>query len=467
MNRFLPADPPEVKPVAPEEPTRSAPAMVYALLANSSLNPLGLEDWLGEITKALCARLGALAALLDHEPVVQYFFSRETGRTAPVNWPWDQDAQSLSTLAKDRPAVPAQSVDGRSSFLTVAVEHQGVLWVLALEEAISRSWSVDEQAALTLAALSLFQFPSIQQSARRWAHWSEKARTQQRLEDAAAVVGRLAHDFNNVLTSVLGFTELSLAQPPQGGAQRKLMAEVYAAAQQGSQLTNQLSLFSTRRTAPQESITSLSFVLGAEAKRCQEAWGNAITLELLVPQQIPALSIDADSLRIILDRLLDNARAAISTTGTVTVSAREVALTREDCLELLGKACPGPYVEITVADSGCGFSADARRRILAEPFFSTKPRHRGLGLPSVYGLLMNYGGGIRLEHRREREPGASATGENGTLVRIYLPTPEPTSEAFAPALSANRACLLNQDVPSLYPRPAKEEEPKVYRQAVS
>ena len=417
--------------------------MVYALLVNSSLNPLGTEDWLGQLTKALGARLAALVAVLDNEPVVQHFFPKEMAPA--VNWPWRHDFRALAMLAKDGPAVRTCSVDGLSSFLTVAVERGGLLWLLSLEDAINRSWSVEEQAGLTLAALGVFQFPCIQENARSWAHWSDITQTQQRLEDAAVVVGRLAHDFNNVLTSVLGFTELSLAHLGPGGAQRKLMAEVFSAAQQGSQLTNQLSLFSTRRCASQDSMTFLTFLLGAEAKRWREAWGNAITLELLVPQDLPPVAIDAESLRLILDKLTDNARAAITGIGVVTLSARQVDLSGEDCLGMLGKARPGRYVELTVADSGCGFAPEARRRIFAEPFFSTKPRHRGLGLPSVYGLLMNFAGGIRLEH------GA------GTLVRIYLPTAGPT-EPFATAATANHPCGLERDESSPHPVPSQMDK---------
>jgi signal transduction histidine kinase len=409
MNRFLAADAPQVETVPAEGLAGSPPARVYRLLVNSSLHPLGLEDWLGELSKALGARAAALVALLDREPVAQFFYSQEAELPATVNWPWQCDVRAVGTLVKEGLVAPTRSADGRSSFLTAVLERDGLSWLLSLEDALDRSWSVDEQSALTLAALGLFEFPSVQH--RAWADWSERARIQQRLEDAAAVVGRLAHDFNNVLTSVLGFTELSLTHLSPGGSQRKLMAEVFAAAQQGSHLTSQLSLFSTRRKISQDSTTILSFPLGSSAKQWRETWGDVITLEVLVPPDLPSLSIDAESLRMILDKLADNARAAITGSGTIRVSARQVNLSREDCLGLLGKARPGPYVELTVADSGCGFSPDARRRVFAEPFFSTKPRHRGLGLPSVYGVLMNFGGAIRLEHVLEK----------GTLVRVYLP----------------------------------------------
>jgi signal transduction histidine kinase len=194
---------------------------------------------------------------------------------------------------------------------------------------------------------------------------------------------------------------------------------VYTAAQQGGQLIQQLSLFSTRKTIPQGLKTALRLVVDEEEKRLQKAWGQAIVLKVLVPSGLADVSIDVDSLRLVLGKLLDNAHEAINGTGTVTLSARPVRLTRADCLGLLGKACPGSYLEIAVADSGRGLSADGHKRIFVEPFYSTKPGHRGLGLVAVYGILHNYGGGIRLED------GA----ENGTLVRVYLPTLRRPDEA--------------------------------------
>src|SRR5262249_21668086 len=81
--------------------------------------------------------------------------------------------------------------------------------------------------------------------------------------------------------------------------------------------------------------------------------------------------------------------------GVVTLSARLVELGEADCQELLGGAGPGPHLEVTVADTGGGLSPEARRRLFHEVFFSTKPRHRGLGLAQVYGLLQGCRGGLR------------------------------------------------------------------------
>lgn len=416
-----------MKPVCPVEttdsdgvsPTHSAAAAVYTLLANASSKPLGLEDWLRETTRAFKAQMAALAAIMDGEPVVEYFFPGETARVDSVRWPWRQERQLNNGGVTAALAAPLRSADGRSSFLTVAVPHEGIRWLLCLEDACARTWSIDEEAALTLAALGLFQLSPVLPGAQKWVGWSRKVQAQQRLEDAADVVRHMAHDFNNVLTSVLGFTELSLTQLSPGSPLHSLLTEVYAAAQQGSQFISRLSFFSARKTVRDGAAALLREAAEAEVHRLRQVWGEAIALEIRVPPELPALSIDVESLRVVLGKLLENAREAIDSTGTVRLAAREIRLTRQDCLALVGNAGPGAYVEISVADSGRGFSDLARERVLAEPFFSTKPRYRGLGLASVYGILTNHGGAIWLDHSLEK----------GSSVHVFLPSQRSPGDA--------------------------------------
>ena len=409
MSGLISGDILELDPAPRSERTASAPAAVQTLFTTSSSNPLGLDDWLREILRAVGGRLAALVALLENEPVVHYIFPKQTELPGSVNWPGEGTGSGFPVPS---PATATLSADGRSSFLTVAVQHGGMLWVLSVEDGGQRTWSLDDQAALTLAALGIFQFAPENENSQRWAKWSQQLELQRRLEQAATVVGRLVHDFNNVFTGVLGFTELSLAQLPADSAHRNFIGEVYAAAQQGSQLLNQLGLFGMRKTPTQGPMTSLRSLWAQEEQRWRQAWGDAVTLQVQVPADLPALAIDADSLKIVLEKLVENAREAVGSGGTVAVSAQQVELTREDCLGLLGQARPGSYVEIAVADSGRGLSPEARRRVFAEPLFSTKPRHRGLGLASVYGILNSFGGGIRLDDGRE----------SGTLARVYVPT---------------------------------------------
>jgi signal transduction histidine kinase len=408
MNACLPEESTEVDPV---KTAHSASAAVYVLLANASSNPLGLEDWLREIKQAFGVRFAALVAISNEELVAQCFCPRDGRPVDSVCWPWLQEGQAGKYSAKLAPAIPTRSADGSSSFLTMVVPHEGIGWILCLEDGGDRTWSPDEEAALTLAGLGLFQLAPVQKSAQRWVEWSRKVQAQQRLDDAAEVVRHLAHDFNNVLTSVLGFTELSLTQLAPGSPLHGLLTEVYTAAQQGGRLINRLSFFSTRKTVRDSVTASLRQAAEEQEHRLRQAWGDAIALEIQLPPDLPPLSIDVESLRVILGNLFENAREAIDSTGTVRLAARQIELTSQDCLGLLGKARPGGYVEVSVADSGRGFNEFARQRVLSEPFFSTKPRYRGLGLASVYGILSNHGGGIRLEYGAEK----------GSVVHVYLP----------------------------------------------
>src|SRR5205823_12243798 len=111
------------------------------------------------------------------------------------------------------------------------------------------------------------------------------------------------------------------------------------------------------------------------------------------------------------------------------------------CLEIFGNPSPGIYIALSVADTGAGFSAEAKQRIFAEPLFSTKPRRRGLGLAAVYGTLHAHGGGIRLEHG---EP-------SGTLVHVYLPvvrqkTPiQPIRRNTVPLPGGDKVLVVDDD----------------------
>src|SRR5205823_4355963 len=97
--------------------------------------------------------------------------------------------------------------------------------------------------------------------------------------------------------------------------------------------------------------------------------------------------------------------------GRVTLTARLVRLSSAECLTLWGSARPGPHVCLEISDTGCGLSADAQAKLFREPFFTNKPRHRGLGLATVYGVLTSHRGGFRLL------PGA----QGGVTARVYLP----------------------------------------------
>ena len=140
-----------------------------------------------------------------------------------------------------------------------------------------------------------------------------------------------------------------------------------------------------------------------------------VRFELDIPPDLPPLLIAPDFLSRVFQELLANACESLPGAGTVEVSARRTQVKEADCLDLFGTVGPGEVVEIQVADTGSGLSPEARQNVLSSLFFSTKPRHRGLGLATVYRILGLHAGGLRLDPR----PGG------GTIVRLVLPLDRP------------------------------------------
>jgi CheY-like chemotaxis protein len=243
------------------------------------------------------------------------------------------------------------------------------------------------------------------------------AARQERLEQTVEVVQKLAHDFGNILTSILGFTELALDQLHPEDLVHGHLQEVQRAAEQGARLTNQLRLFS-RRGASQPRATPLATALTVEAERLRPAWPAGIRLETDLSADLPPVALESELLAQVLGALLANAREAIADDGVVTVSARPDELPAEGARNLFGDPVPGRCVRVEVRDTGSGLSPEARAGMLRSPFFTTRAKHRGLGLALVYGVLRSHRGGFRLD------PGP---GE-GTVVTLYLPAAEAPSQ---------------------------------------
>lgn len=278
------------------------------------------------------------------------------------------------------------------------------LWV---EDRGARDWTAGERAALALAATVVS--PRIRERTKTA---TDSVRLRQRLEDAAVMTGRVAHAFDNVLTGILGFAELTLGQVPPESPPHQYVGEVLRAAQQGVLFTRELHLFS-RCGVTDEGPTELAAVLAEEEARLGETAGPAFLIERQLPPDLPPLAIDAEALRHVLRHLLDNARE--SGGRAIAVAARRIDLTAAACTELWGDAKPGPFVEFTVADRGGGLAPATRQRLFHEPFFSNKPRHRGLGLAIVCRILISRRGGFRLE----------PASEGGTVARVFLPAMTP------------------------------------------
>jgi CheY-like chemotaxis protein len=279
-----------------------------------------------------------------------------------------------------------------------------------------------------------------QEAAPVAARMAERAVEQRRLEDAAVVARRLAHDFGNILTGILGFSELALKQVPPDSPVFRFMEEVRRAAEEGAQLTHLLRIFGCRRAVSSQT-GSLAVAAAAEADRLRAALRPEIQVRVSVPVNLPPVTVSDELLRMVLGQLLENAREALPGPGVIGLSARAAQLSDSECVDLLGSIEPGPCVEVCVTDTGPGLSPEARRQLFAQPFFSTKPRHRGLGLAVVFGVLRAHRGGFRLD----------AAPGGGTCVRLYLPPAVGSSRPSPPSVGggAGEKVLVVDDDPAV------------------
>ena len=400
--------------------SRSALEYVHGLLCQPAAAP-GLDGLLAGLAAAFAASGAGLAVL----PSGKVLHRRPRGNDRP---PWDDDAELVGRVLRETAALAVVRPGG--GLLLTAVRLPGRPdWLLWLEADARRdAWTAAESAALALAGQALGRVLESGRGDARWAAALERAARQQGLEMAARVAARLAHDFGNVLTGIIGFCDLSLAlKGPADSQMGRYLRELQRCAQNGAQLTHLLRLFS-RRQAGNVHPCETGAVAAEEAARVAAPDGS-FAVRAAAADGLPPAAIDAGQLRQILAVLLENARDAMQGAGTAVLSLRQVELSADDCLELYGDARPGPHVEVAVTDAGPGLDAETAGRLFAEPFFSAKPRRRGFGLAVAYGILHAHHGGIRLR------PGAAG----GTVAEAYLPAAAPAPSAAPPAAAAAAA----------------------------
>jgi signal transduction histidine kinase/ActR/RegA family two-component response regulator len=407
----------------PEPASASAPQAGAALefagrvLTGPGADDGGLDVLMRELASAFAAPAACLAARADGAPLLRH-------GPGPCPRLWEIDPTLATRARQEAAAVTAPLPDGGSLLLTAFGQPGWLLWVEGPERP---DWSAAEAAALALVGQALDR--RLAASGPRWAAQVEVAARQRSLDVTAAVAGRLAHDFGNVLTGILGFSELSLGLAiPSTSLLHGYLSEVQRGAQSGALFTHQLRLFARRRPGEPRACHLAPLL---DAQEGQSATGVQADL----PPDLPPLAIEAGLLREALGALLTNAREAAGPRGRVRVRAAAVRLEAADCLDFYGSLQPGDHVEVSVCDDGPGLAPEARRRLFLEPFFSTKPRHRGFGLAVAYGVLHGHRGGLSLE--------ADAGG--GTRARLVLPVARPGPSFWSEAGKGDRVLVVDDD----------------------
>lgn len=236
-------------------------------------------------------------------------------------------------------------------------------------------------------------------------------RLYQRLGDTAAIAGRMAHDFDNLLQGIIGFSDLALPLLPPGSQPANYVAEIGKVGQRGITFTQQLHHLSrSGQVKPTPGAVGLAT---KEEARLKVAAHNNVRIEKDLSPNLPPVAMEAGPLQSVLGHLLANAVEACPAGGVVRVTARPVELSETDARGYLGRVGVGGHLQVTVTDTGLGIKPEVRRRLFVEPFYTTKVRHRGLGLAIAYRVLCSHRGGILIEN--VPSPGT------GTQVRVVLP----------------------------------------------
>jgi PAS domain S-box-containing protein len=236
----------------------------------------------------------------------------------------------------------------------------------------------------------------------------EQLRHAQKMEALGRLAGGVAHDFNNLLVVIQSYASLLLAGESDEKETAEGLSEISAAAERGADLTRQL-LAICRKQPLKPRTLNLEEIVHESVRMLGRVLEEDIAIEVDAAEDLGAVLADAQHLQQVLLKLAVNARDAMEDGGTLSIRAHNHA-PDQPLPERFTSA--GPFVVLTVSDTGCGMDAETLSRIF-DPFFTTKGpgKGTGLGLSTVYGIIKQSGGEIEVH---------SQVGE-GTTFEIYLP----------------------------------------------
>ncbi len=267
----------------------------------------------------------------------------------------------------------------------------------------------------------------------------EQYRQAHKMEAVGQLAGGVAHDFNNILQTILGYANLLQADFPGTELQREYLDEIRQGGERAATLTRQLLAFSRRQVISLEPL-DLNRVTEELLKMLRRVIGANIRLEYFPGAHLGSVRGDTNMIEQILLNLAINARDAMTEGGKLTIETQNVLIDSQYCSDHTGVA-PGRYALLSVTDTGAGMDQETLERVF-EPFFTTKEEGKGtgLGLAMVYGVVAQHEGMIRVYS----EPG------KGTTFKIYLPICERKAGAVGnlvegPVVGGKETILLAED----------------------
>lgn len=232
----------------------------------------------------------------------------------------------------------------------------------------------------------------------------------QKMEAIGKLAGGVAHDFNNILSIINGYSQSLLNEPDLKEAHRSSVEEILATGQRAASLTRQLLIFS-RKLALQPKVISLNSIIEGFNKMLRRLVGDEIEVRTVLDPNLSAVNADPTQMEQVLLNFCVNARDAMPGGGKITIETSNLVLDDAAAAQQFSLKA-GRYVKLSVSDTGIGMDQETQSRIF-EPFFTTKGQEHGtgLGLSTVYGIVKQSGGHVSVYS----EPG------RGTTFRVYLP----------------------------------------------
>jgi PAS domain S-box-containing protein len=266
----------------------------------------------------------------------------------------------------------------------------------------------------------------------------------QKMETIGQLTGGIAHDFNNLLTIIVNNLDF-LTRNVTAPRETRLIESAQRAAERGAKLTQQLLAFSRRQPLQPTPVNPNTLIEDFETV-LRRACGEIVRLKLSLPSRISTINVDAAQFEAALLNLVVNARDAMPEGGelAIAIGETEVGESRAEAWSIPA----GPYVVITVGDTGTGMTPEIAARVF-EPFFTTKEigKGTGLGLSQVYGFITQSGGHIEVD---------STPGE-GTKITMLLPAhgdgneagDEDSPETVQPSRDSAGTVLIVEDEPAV------------------
>ncbi len=232
----------------------------------------------------------------------------------------------------------------------------------------------------------------------------------QKMESIGRLAGGVAHDYNNISSIIIGYSELALEKIEQDDQLYDDLIEIYSAAKRSTEITRQLLAFARQQTISPK-VLDLNDSVEGMLKMLRRLIGEDIDLAWLPGADVGPVRIDPSQVDQILANLCVNARDAIADVGKITIETKNACFDDVYCAEHTG-FIEGEFVLLAVSDDGSGIPSENLDKIF-EPFFTTKGigKGTGLGLATVYGIVKQNNGFINVYS----EP------EKGTTIRVYLP----------------------------------------------